>query len=98
MQVNFNSCPPPIAHIYVGVVTKETVLALQQVGSPSHLQNNEQASCPDEHLHICQEHGMSMLQLLLINISERTTSTLLGSDTGQYAPGGHSDVQSNNVY
>ena len=63
--------------------TKETVLGLQQVELPSHLQNSEQASCADEQLHLCEEHGLSLLQLQLINlsISEGATSTLLGSDT-----------------
>ena len=36
--------------------TKETVLGLQQVVLPSHLQNSEQASCADEQLHRCEEH------------------------------------------
>ena len=44
--------------------TKETVLGLQQVELPSHLQNSEQASCADEQLHLCEEHG---LQLQLIS-------------------------------
>ena len=74
--------------------TKETVLGLKHVELPSHLQNSEQASCADEQLHLCDEHGLSLLQLQLINlrISEGATSTLLGSDTGQYAPDGSSDV------
>ena len=89
-----------VAHICVRVITtsitvsvhvvfsKETVLGLQQVELPSHLKNSEQASCADEQLHLCEEHGLSLLQLQLINlsISEGATSTLLGSDTGQYAP------------
>ena len=77
--------------------TKETVLGLQQVELPSHLQNSEQASCSDEQLHICEEHDLSLLQMQLINlsISEGATSTLLGSDTGQYAPDGPSDAHPN---
>ena len=47
--------------------TKETVLGLQQVELPSHLQNSEQANCADEELHLYEEHGMSLLQLQLIN-------------------------------
>ena len=77
--------------------TKETLLVLQQVELPSHLQNSEQASCADEQLHLCQEHVLSLLQLQLTNlsISEGATSTLFGSDTRQYAPDGPSDVQPN---
>ena len=77
--------------------TNETVLGLQQVELPSHLQNSEQASCAYEQLYLCEEHGLSLLQLQLINlsISEGATSTLLGSDTGQYAPDGPSDVYPN---
>ena len=77
--------------------TKETVLGLQQVELPSHLQNSEQAGSADEQLHLCAEHGLSLLQLQLINlrISEGATAILLGSDTGQYAPDGPSDVQPN---
>ena len=77
--------------------TKETVLGLQQVELPSHLQNSEQASCADEQLHLCEEHGLSLLQQQLINlsISEGEISTLLGSDTGQYAPDGPSDAHPN---
>ena len=54
----------------------------------SHVQKSEQAIWADEQLHICEEHGLSLLQLLLINvsISEGATSTLLGNDTGQYKP------------
>ena len=74
--------------------TKEAVLGLQQVELPSHLQNSEQASCAYEQLHLCEEHGMALLQLQLI-ISAGATSTLLGSDTGQYAPDGHSDAHPN---
>ena len=75
--------------------TKETFLVLHQVELPSHLQNSEQASCADEQLHLCQEHGLSLLQLQLTNlsISEGAKSTLFGSDTGQYASDGPSDVQ-----
>ena len=75
--------------------TNETVLGLQQVELPSQLQNSEQASCADEQLHLCWEHGLSLLQLQLINlsISEGATSTLLGNDTGQYAPDGPSDAK-----
>ena len=73
--------------------TKETVLGLQQVELPSHLQNSEQASCADEQLHLCEEHGLSLLQLQLI--SEGAISTLLGSDTGQYAHDGPSDAHPN---
>ena len=47
--------------------TKETVLGLQQVELPSHLQNSEQASCADEQLHLCEEHDLSLLQMQLIN-------------------------------
>ena len=77
--------------------TKETVLGLQQVELPSHLQNSEQASCADEQLHLCEEHDLSLLQMQLINlsISEGATSTFLGSDTGQYAPDGPSDAHPN---
>ena len=77
--------------------TKETVLGLLQVDVLSHLQNSEQAICADEQLHICEEHGLSLLQLLLINlsISEGATSALHGNDTGQYAPGRPSDVLPN---
>ena len=76
--------------------TKETVLGLQQVDMLSHLQTSEQAIWADEQLHICEEHGLSLLQLLLINlsISEGVTSTLLRNDTGQYASGRPSDVLS----
>ena len=74
-------------------------MGLQQVELPSHLQNSEHASCADEQLHLCEEHGLSLLQLQLINlsISEGATSTLLGtsSDTGQYAPDGPSDAHPN---
>ena len=48
--------------------TKETVLGLQQVDVLSHLQNSEQAIWADEQLHIREEHGLSLLQLLLINL------------------------------
>ncbi len=48
--------------------TKETVLGLQQVDLPSHLQSSEQASCADEQMHLCEEHGLSLLQLQLINL------------------------------
>ena len=74
-------------------------MELQQVELPSHLQNSEQDSCADEQLHLCEEHGMSLLQLLLINlsISEGETSTLRGCAIGQYAPDGPSDVQSNSL-
>ena len=77
--------------------TKETLLGLQQVDVLSHLQNSEQAIWADEQLHICEEHGLSLLQLLLINlsISEGVTSTLLRNDTGQYASGRPSDVLPN---
>ena len=77
--------------------TKETVLGLQQAELPSHLQNSEQAICADEQLHLCEEHGLSLLQLQLINliISEGATSTLLGSDTGQYEPDGPSGAHPN---
>ena len=75
--------------------TKETVLGLQQVELPSHLQNSEQASCAYEQLHLCQEHGLSLLQLINLSISEGATSTLLGSDTGQYAPDDPSDAHPN---
>ena len=77
--------------------TKETVLGLQQVDVLSHLQNSEQAIWADEQLHICEEHGMSLLQLLLINlsISEGATSPPLRNDTGQYASGRPSDVLPN---
>ena len=54
-----------IAHIRVRVVTSIT----QQVDLPSHLENSEQASCADEQVHICQEHGLSLLQLQLIKLS-----------------------------
>ena len=59
--------------------TKETVLGLQQVKLPSYLQNSEQASCAAEQLHLCQEHGLSLLQLQLIilSISERAAVTLV---------------------
>ena len=59
--------------------TKETVLGLQQVKLPSHLQNSEQASCAAEQVHLCQEHGLSLLQLQLIilSISERAAVTLV---------------------
>ena len=74
--------------------TKETVLGLHQVDLPSHLQNSEQASCADEQLHLCDEHGLPLLQLQLTNLSlsERAKSTLLGSGAVQYAPHGPSDV------
>ena len=77
--------------------TKETVLGLHVVDLRSHLQNSEQSIWADEQLHISEEHGFSLLQLLLINliIYEGTTSTPLGSDTGQYAPDRPSDVQPN---
>ena len=45
----------------------EIVLGLLQVELPSHLQNSEQANCADEQLHLYEEHGMSLLQLQLIN-------------------------------
>ena len=79
--------------------TKETVLGLKQVELPSQLQNSEQASRADEQLHICEEHGLSLLQLPLINLSlsEGATSTLLGSQTGQYPPDGPSDAHPNSV-
>ena len=62
-----------------------------------HVQKSEQAIWEDEHLHICEEHGLSLLPLLLINLSipEGATSTLLRNDTGQYAPGRSSDVLPN---
>ena len=44
-----------IAHICVRVVTSIS----QQVDMPSHLHNSEQASCADEQVHICEEHGSS---------------------------------------
>ena len=63
----------------------------------SHVQKSEQAIWADEQLHICEEHGLSLLQLLLINvsISEGATSTLLGNDTGKYTTGRPSDVLPN---
>ena len=68
-----------IAHICTVSCTKETVLGLQQVDVLSHVQTSEQAIWADEQLHICEEHGLSLLQLLLINlsISEGATSTQL---------------------
>ena len=72
--------------------TKETVLELQHVELPSHLQNGEQASYADEQLRLCEERILAVLQMQLINISEGATSTLLGSDIGQYPPDGPSDV------
>ena len=77
--------------------TKETVLGLQQVDLPSHLQSSEQASCADEQMHLCEEHGLSLLQLQLINLSlsEKAKSTLLGSDDVRYAPDGPSGDQPN---
>ena len=77
--------------------TKETVLGLQQVELPSHFQNSVQASCADEQLNPCEEHGLSLLQLQLTNLSiyEGATSTFLGSDTGQYAPDGPSYAHPN---
>ena len=65
--------------------TKATFFGFQQVELPSHLQNSEQASYAAEQLHICQEHGMSLLQLQLINlsISERAAVTLV---SGGYWP------------
>ena len=82
-----------IAHICTVSCTKETVLGLQQVDVLSHVQKSEQAIWADEQLHICEEHGLSLLQLLLINLS--ISSTLLRNDTGQYAPGRPSDVLPN---
>ena len=75
--------------------TKETVLGLKQVELPSQLQNSELAGCADEQLHLCEEHGLSLLQLINLSISEGATSTLHGSDTGQYAPDGPSDANPN---
>ncbi len=88
LQATFNSCH--CAHICVRVVTTSIT---QQVDLPSHLQNSEQASCAEEQLHLCEEHGLSLLQLQLI--SEGAISTLLGSDTGQYAHDGPSDAHPN---
>ena len=70
-------------HVVFSFCTKETVLGLQQIELPSHLQNSEQASCADEQLHLCEEHGRSLLQLQLIKLSiSEATATLLGTDTG----------------
>ena len=79
------------------LVLLETVFGLQQVELPSHLQNSEQDSCADEQLNLCEEQDLSLLQLQLFNLSmsNGTNSTPLGSDTGQYAPDGRSDVQPN---
>ena len=83
-----------VSKSYSVYCTTETVSGLQKVDLPSHLKNSEQASCADEQLYLCEEHGMSLLQLLLINlsISEEPTSNLLGSDTRKYAHDGPSDV------
>ena len=85
------------SHICTVSCTKETVLGLQQVDVLSHVQKSEQATWADKQLHICEEHGLSLLKLLLINlsISEGATSTLLRNDTGQYASGRPSDVLPN---
>ena len=78
---------------------KETVLGLQQVDVLSHFQNSEQATWADEQLHIkfVRSMGCHCCSCMLINlsISEGATSTLLGNDTGQYAPGRSSDVLPN---
>ena len=46
----------------------ETVLGLQQVDVLLHVQKSEQAIWADEQLHICEEHGLALLQVLLINL------------------------------
>ena len=94
---SWHYCQCPMSMSCSVSCTKETVLGLKQVELPSQLQNSEQASRADEQLHISEEHGLSLLQLLLINLSlsEGATSTLLGSQTGQYAPDGPSDAHPN---
>ena len=60
-----------VSKSYSVYCTTETVSGLQQVDLPSHLKNcdSEQASCADEQLYMCEEQGMSLLQLLSINLS-----------------------------